>query len=117
MRALIISSVSRAMVMDPARTSLTKFFTRSRPRSRVASSRVRRPCSRIESRTLPSVVVVAAVACWVACCPSAIGAFLHLAGELVHLFLVGDRLPQDLVQLVVALQRAAQVGQLGPQLQ
>src|SRR5579884_4510012 len=116
MRALIMASVSRAMVIEPASTSFTKFFTRSLPRSFVDSSRVRRPCSRIESRTLCSLVVVAAAACWVACFPSGIG-FLHLRAKLVHLFLVRYAFLQHFIQLVVALQRSAPVRQLGPQVQ
>src|SRR5271170_3576844 len=109
MRALIIISASFAIVMEPSSTWATNSFTRSLPRSFEAASTPNRPCSTIWSRRLDSVVSTAAVACALAAA-SAIGA-LHFALQLVQFFGVADGFEQQFFQLVVALQRAAEIGE------
>src|SRR5438552_10093104 len=107
MRALIIASVSRPIVIVPARTSLTNCLTMSLPRSRAESSFASRPSSTMLS-SRPFSVVVAAACFGTACCGSAIAASLDFTLQLFHLVLALDGLHQDLVELVVPLQAAPQ---------
>src|SRR5579883_506241 len=116
MRALIIASVSRASVIVPCSTSLTNCLMRSLPRSRAASSLARRPSSTIESSRLFSCVVSAAAA-GTACWGSAIVCALHFQLQLLHFFFALDGFEQNIVQFFFALETAAQIGQLGAQLQ
>src|SRR5690242_13841382 len=113
-RALIIASVSAAIVTVPLSTSVTKFLTRSLPRSLAAASRPSRPWSTILSRRLPSDAASKVVCCWPCACVSAIGASLesNLRLELLHRFGVVERALKNLFELVVALQVAAEIRQL-----
>src|SRR5262245_8833351 len=117
MRALIIASVSGLSVTVPLSTSLTKFLTRSLPRSFVAASRPMRPSSTILSSRLTSGEN--ADACSLCCCASAIAASLRseLGLQLLHGAGVVERILKNLLELVVALQRPAQIGELRPELQ
>src|SRR5690242_6385604 len=117
MRALIIASVSAAIVTVPRSTSLTKFLTRSLPRSLAAASRPSRPWSTILSSRLPSAAASKVVCCWPCACASGIGASLesNLRLELLHRFGVVERTLKNLLELVVALQIAAKIGELRPQ--
>src|SRR6478752_3796491 len=120
MRALIIISVSRATVIEPSRTSATNRLTRSLPRSRVSVSRPTFPCSRIWSSSETSAPVVNAAAWPLAACVSAIVSALRqseLRPQLVHLVGVAERRLQDLVELLVGLQRPAQIGELCPKIE
>src|SRR5436309_6794260 len=116
MRALIMASVSRPMVMVPARTSFTNCLTRSLPRSRAESSFASRPSSTMLSSS-PFSVVVAAACFGTACCGSAIAASFDFGLQLTHFVLVLEGFHEDLVQLIVALQAAPQIRKLGAQLQ
>src|SRR5579885_1959980 len=117
MRALIIASASRATVIDPSRTCCTNCFTRSFPRSRAAGSFPNRPSSTIwSSRLFSSAAPAAADDGWCTFCASAI-ASLHLGLQPFQLVLVRGRFSQNFVQLLVALQRAPQIRQLGAQLE
>src|SRR5918999_3294796 len=117
MRALIIASVSGAIVTVPRSTSLTKLRTRSRPRSRAAGSRPSRPCSTIRSRS-PSSVDSVTLPCWGWISISDIGRSRgDLRPQLSHRVCIVDRLLQDLLELVIPLQLPAQVGQLAAQLE
>src|SRR5215468_3140683 len=117
MRALIIASVSGLSVTVPLSTSLTKCLTRSFPRSFVAASRPMRPSSTILSSRLISGENVDA--CSVRCCASAIAASLRseLGLQLLHGAGIVERVLKNLLELVVALQRAAQIGELRPEVQ
>src|SRR5919199_1566 len=119
MRALIIASVSGAMVTVPLSTSLTKFLTRSLPRSRAAGSRPSRPSSTMRSRSPTSAAPpVRALCCWDWISISDIGRSRgDLRPQLPHRFCVVDGFLQDLLKLVVPLQPAAQVGELTAQLE
>src|SRR6476469_4572797 len=120
MRALIIISVSRATVIEPSRSSATNRLTRSLPRSRVSVSRPTFPCSRIWSSSETSAPVVNAAAWPLAACVSAIVSALRqseLRPQLVHLVSVTERRLQDLIELLVGLQRPAQIGELCPEIQ
>src|SRR5262245_44257647 len=120
MRALIIISVSRATVIEPSRTSATNRLTRSFPRSRVSASRPTLPCSRIWSSSETSALLVSAAAWPPAACVSAIVSTLRqseLRPQLVHFVSVAERRLEDLVELLVGLQRPAQVGELGPEIE
>src|SRR5690348_13762458 len=118
-RALIIASVSAAIVTVPLSTSVTKFFTRSLPRSFAAASRPSRPCSTILSRRLPSDAASKLVCCWPCACISGIGASLEsdLRLELLHRVGVVERTLKNLLELVVALETAAEIRELRPQLE
>src|SRR5687767_13124987 len=115
MRALIIDSVSGFSVTVPRSTSLTKFVTRSLPRSFAAASRPKRPSSTILSRRFISSDVDACALCAFA---SGIGASLgaNLGLQLLHRRGIIQRVLENLFQLVVALQAAAQVCELRPEL-
>src|SRR5262245_57717574 len=117
MRALIIASVSGLSVTVPLSTSLTKFLTRSFPRSFVAASRPMRPSSTILSSRLTSAENVDA--CSLCCCASAIAASLRseLGLQLLHGAGVVERILKNLLELVVPLQRPAQIGELRPKVQ
>src|SRR3954462_5872342 len=117
MRALIIASVSGFNVTVPASTSLTKLRTRSRPRSFVAASRPMRPSSTILSRRLNSGEN--AVAGRLCCCDSGIAASLRseFRLQLLHGSRIVQGVLQDLLELVVALQAAPQVGELGAEVE
>src|SRR5580704_2905066 len=115
MRALIIASVSRPMVMVPCSTSLTYCFTMSFPRSRAASSFPSRPSSTMLSRRPFSCVATVASAA-AAFCASAIGASFDFCPQFFHLLFVLYRLEKDVVQLFIALQVPAQIGEFGAQL-
>src|ERR1700690_1574486 len=121
MRALIIISASLATVMEPSRTCATNSLTRFRPRSRACASAPKRPCSTIwSSRPFSLVCTVAAAADCCAGSGLAIGFVLlgsHLLLQLVQLLSIGHRFEQQLFQLVIALEGAAQVGKPGTQLQ
>src|SRR5688572_26358269 len=118
MRALIIASVSGAIVTVPASTSETKLRTRSLPRSLATASRPSRPSSTILSSSPSSTVGSYVGDCGVVC-GSAIGASSRsdLTLQLLHRARVIERRLEQLLQLVVALQTAAKVGELGAQLQ
>src|SRR6185436_3981027 len=120
MRALIIISVSRATVIEPSRTSATNRFTRSFPRSRVSASRPTLPCSRIWSSSDTSALLVNAAAWPPAACVSAIVSALRqseLRPQLVHLVGIAERRLQDFVELLVGLQRPAQIRELRPEIE
>src|ERR1051326_854452 len=116
MRALIMASVSRAIVIVPASTSLTNCLIRSLPRSLPDSSFAKRPSSTMLSSRLVCVVVVVAC-CGTACCGSAIGPSLYLGLQLAHLVFVLESLHEDLVELVVALEAAAQIREFRAQIE
>src|SRR3989475_4606299 len=117
MRALSIASVARPIVMVPGSPSDTSCLIMSRPRSRAGASPPNRPRSTIWSSRLSSVVCAAACFCCSAL-GSAILTSLGLGGgiqlrlELLALLLVAQRRLQQLLQLLVALDLAAQVGEL-----
>src|SRR5687767_10217160 len=116
-RALIIASVSAAIVTVPLSTSETKLRTRSLPRSRAAGSRPRRPSSTMRSRRPPSTDSVTPC-CWFWISISDIGGSRgDLRPQLPHGFGIVDGLLQDLFELVVALQLATEIGQLRSQLE
>src|SRR5215212_8647974 len=121
MRALIIASVSRAIVIEPSSTSDTNCLTRSLPRSRAAASRPIRPWSTIWSRRPGCAVSGANVVCGVVCDASAIAGPSLGAAQLRlqpgALVFVGECRLQDLIELVAPLQRPAQVGELRAQLE
>src|SRR5690348_14218006 len=124
MRALIDASASRPIAMAPFAISLTNSFTSSRPRSRAAESRVKRPSWMIWSSRFASwaSVVCACAAAAAAFCSLAIAtlpavAQVQLGFQLGLLLGVRQYFVQHLVQLVVALQAAAQVRQSGAQVQ
>src|SRR5579863_5596289 len=108
MRALIIISASLAIVIEPSRTWATNSFTRFLPRSLASPNR---PCSTIWSSRLASWVSTAPAAAAVFATASGIGTSLaaDLALQLVQLLRVAYRFQQQFFQLVVALQRAAQI--------
>src|SRR3984957_17045430 len=114
MRALIIISASLATVMEPSSTWATNSFTRFLPRSFALASAPKRSDSTIWSSRPPcffSTVVVLACFSFNA---SAIGPssfWLHLRLQLVEFFRIADSIQKYFLQLVIALQRAAQVGQ------
>src|SRR5579864_1927357 len=113
MRALIIISASLAMVMEPSRTWATNSFTRSLPRSLASPNR---PCSTIWSRRLASCVSTVPAAAAAFATTSGIGTSCSdLALQLVQFFGIAYRFQQQLFELVIALQRAAQVGEPGAQ--
>src|SRR5579863_1383360 len=115
MRALIIISASLAMVMEPSSTWATNSFTRSLPRSLASPNR---PCSTIWSSRLASCASTAAAAAAAFATASAIGtSCADLALQLVQLFGIAHRFEQQLFELVVALQRTAQVRQTGAQVE
>src|SRR6185437_12250814 len=90
----------------------------SLPRSLAAESFPNRPCSTIVSSRLSSVASAAAgAAC--AALASAIGPSIgaELRAQLLHLVFVAQCGLKNVVQLVVALQRTAQVGQLRTQIE
>src|SRR5579864_8289 len=119
MRALIIDSVSRETVISPCSTWLTNSFIRLLPRSRAAGSLPKRPCSTIWSSRPPptccSTVCVAAADFSFSGIGLSLG--LHFFLQLAQLVGVVDRILQQFLELVVALQAAAQVRKLRPQLQ
>src|SRR5918999_2430725 len=118
MRALIIASVSAAMVTVPLSTSLTKLRTRSLPRSRAAGSRPRRPCSTMRSRSPSSADSVTPPCDWDWVSLSDIGRSRgDLRPQLSHGVCIVDCLLQDLFELVVPLQATAEVGELRAQLE
>src|SRR5512140_2767528 len=115
MRALIMASVSGETVICPSSTSARKVLIRLLPRSRAGASAPKRPLSTISSS---SVSVSTAPACrWTWLSVVDIGASLDIQprlrpGELIrirHGFL------EELLQLLVALQAAAQIRQLRAQ--
>src|SRR6185437_2672598 len=89
----------------------------SLPRSLAAESFPNRPCSTIVSSRLSSVASAAGAAC--AALASAIGPSIgaELRAQLLHLVFVAQGRLQNVVELLVALQRAAQVGQLVAQVE
>src|SRR5579862_8562073 len=119
MRALIIISASRAMVMDPSRTWATNSFTRFLPRSLAAGSAPKRPSSTIWSRSPFSRTCSPVPTDPGAPCGSAIGTFplSHFLLQLVQLFGVANGFQQRLLQFVISLQAAAQIGQPRAQVQ
>src|ERR1700676_468471 len=115
MRALIIISASLAMVMEPSSTWATNSFTRSLPRSLASPNR---PCSTIWSSRLASCASTDAAAAAAFATASGIGtSCADLALQLVQLFGVPHRFEQQLFELVIALQRAAQIGEPGAQVE
>ena len=110
MRALIIISASRAMVMEPSMNCEMNSLIRFRPRSLEAGSTPKRPSSTIWSRRpFSSTCSVAAAVVAVLACVSAILRSLYFALQLVQLFRIADSLKQQFFQLVVALQAAAKI--------
>src|SRR5579862_1980485 len=118
MRPLIIVSASREMVMEPSSTWATNSLTKSLPRSLEPGSLESRPSSTIWSSRLRSTTC--SCACGAALCfASAIGTslrFIQLLLQLVQLGLVSDCAEQQLLQLVIALEAAAQIAQPGAKL-
>src|SRR5215469_11049 len=116
MRALIIISASLAIVIEPSSTWLTNSFTRSLPRSLASPNR---PCSTIWSSRLDSCASTAPADVAAAfAAASGIGtSWADLALQLVQLLGITYRLEQQLFQLVVALQGAAQVRKSGAQIE
>src|SRR5512142_53991 len=120
MRALIVASASREIAIVPSMIWVTNCFTKSRPRSTAAALRASRPSDTIWSSRVNSFSVACSAATGataVAVLESVMGTSFGLRQgqfrpQLLHLLRVADRLHQDLVQLVVALQAAAQVAQL-----
>src|SRR5262249_5298683 len=120
MRALIIASVSAAIVTVPLSTSFTKFLTRSLPRSFAAASRPRRPSSTILSSRLSSGVGANCCCDSDCACISGICASLRnsdLGLEFLQRGRIVERALEDFVELVVPLQIAAQIGELGAQVE
>src|SRR5262249_43632808 len=114
MRALIIASVSDAIVTVPLSTSLTKFLTRSLPRSFAAASRPKRPSSTILS-SRPSSTLLASSAPGTDCASAIAASQLRL--ELLHRVLIFERALENLLELVVPLQIAAQIRKLGAEIE
>src|SRR3954453_18300139 len=115
MRALIIISASLAMVIEPSSTWATNSFTRSLPRSLASPNR---PCSTIWSSKLASCASSVVAAAAVFATASGIGTSrADLALQLVQLLGVSHGFKQQFLQLVVALQRAAQIRQPGAQVE
>src|SRR3977135_2083726 len=121
MRELMVASASRERLFSPATTWEMNSLTMSLPRSRELGSRPNLPSSTILSSK--SLSAAFAPAAWAAACSG-----LFIGGSLV-LFLAEFLLQpiqflrtargihQQFIQLVVALQGAAQIAQLGPQIQ
>src|SRR5437867_7240945 len=119
MRALIMASASLETVMVPSNTCETNSLTRFLPRSLAAGSRAMRPSSTIWSSRLRSAVSPPDGAA-ADCCFSAIGFLLTALDfrlQLCQLVRIGHGVTQQLLQLVVALHAAAQVGKPLPQIQ
>src|SRR5579863_2730880 len=115
MRALIIISASLAMVIEPSSTWLTNSFTRSLPRSLASPNR---PCSTIWSSRLASCVSTApAAAAAFAAASGIVPSRADLALQFVQLFGIAHRFEQEFFELVVALQRTAQIGKPGAQVE
>src|SRR5574340_1691159 len=120
MRELIIASASLDTVMAPSSTWATNSLTRFLPRSLAAGSRAMRPsstiwASRLAARTSSAALGAAACRCW-----SLIGAPLVQAefrAQLIQLARIAHGFAQEFLQLVVALQAAAQVAQALAQVQ
>src|SRR5437588_6697811 len=106
------------MVISPCSTWLTNSFTRFLPRSRVAGSFPSLPCSTIWS-SRPTPCCSAGWAAAADFCFSGIGFSLRLYffTQSAHLLGVVDRVLQQLFQLVVSLQAAAQIRESRPQVQ
>src|SRR5258706_7056972 len=118
MRALIIASVSAFSVTVPLSPSLTKFLTRSLPRSFAAASRPMRPSSTILSRRLKSgdsVVALSLCRAWASAIAASLWSDLRL--ELLHRRRIVERALKNLFELVIALKAAAQIGQLAAKLE
>src|SRR6266545_708164 len=121
MRAFSIVSVSRPSVIVPARTSATNCLIMSRPRSLAGASTNRPRCTIWSSR--PASVVSAAAAFWVSPLGSAIltSRWLRLRVEfrleLLALLFVGQSRLEDFLEFLVALDLAAQIGELPAQLE
>src|SRR5438046_892629 len=121
MRALSIVSVSRAMVIVPASTSVTNCLIMSRPRSRAGASTPNRPLSTICSSKLIGPIS-APGCCDCSTLGSAIGSsrrlgLIQLRLEFVPLVVVAQRGLKDLLQLLVALDLSSQVRQLVAQVE
>src|SRR5690348_16999437 len=121
MRALSIVSVSRAIVIVPASTSVTNCLIMSRPRSRAGASMPNRPLSTIWSSKL-SGPTSAAGCCDCSTLGSAIATscrlrLIQLRLEFFPLVFVPQRGLKDLFQLLVALDLASQVRQLVAQVE
>src|SRR6267378_941043 len=116
-----MASVSRPIVMVPASTSDTNCLIISFPRSRAGASPPNRPFSTIWSSRLSSVV--SAAACFCSALGSAIltslglGVGIQLRLELLPLLLVAQRRLKQLLELIVALDLAAQIGELVAQVE
>src|SRR5713226_6259824 len=121
MRELIDASASRVSVIDPSSTWVTNSLTMSLPRSRAVASFPNRPVSTICSSNDPPASF--SVVCFPAdaFCASLIAFPLlldaQLLAQLVRLLRVLHRFHQHVVQLLISLQAAAQVGQLGAQIE
>ncbi len=128
MRELIIASASRETVTSPFSTWATNSFTRSRPRccdegscaepalldnliqqARLdgggAKTRILRVAAHFDSLLLRP------------CLLSAVFGSAHFCAQFVELLGIGNGIHQHLVQLLVGLQRAAQIAQLAAQFQ
>src|SRR5579875_114210 len=102
------------MVMEPSRTWATNSLTRSLPRS-LASPK--RPCSTIWSSRLACSWVSTAAA-WPAALAAVSGMGTSVADlglQLVQFFGIADGFEEELFELVVALEGAAQVAEAGAQ--
>src|SRR5262245_23797867 len=111
MRAVIMISASLDTVIAPSSTWATNSFTRSLPRSRAAGSRASLPSSTIWSSRLTSRVCSAGCAAVASFSTLLMGPLLaQFTLEARQFVLIGDRLAEQLFQLVVALHAAAQIG-------
>src|SRR5512146_1831069 len=108
MRAFNIASVSAATVIVPSSTSARNRLIMSRPRCCCGASAPNRPSDTIWSRRLSSLVSAAAAAAWTSASVLAIGgALLDLGLHLLELGFTGERLLEDLLQLLIALEAPA----------
>src|SRR5258708_3532950 len=122
MRAVMVDSVSLDRVICPCRIWSTKSLIRSLPRSRAAASRVNRPsCTIWSSRLADDVCSGLGAATFGVRTDSAMILPLWFEAQFVAEFLLLLRIADDLVQHVIepgiSLETAAQVGQVGPQVQ
>src|SRR5262245_49037676 len=118
MRAFSIDSVSGRMTIAPSRISDTNFRMRSLPRSWATVSAPKRPCCAIWSSRLASADCAAAPP-WTSASAFDIGRSLCFDFRLqaAQAVRIVNRCLQDFIEFVIALQTAAQVGQLLTQLE
>src|SRR5260370_39627402 len=121
MRALMVASASRERVISPATTWAINCLTMVFPRSRTLCSRPSLPSSIILANKLPWAAFAGAVSAAAA----VLSASLIVSSLVLAYFLlqaveflgIPSGVHQQLIQLVVALQRTTQVAQLGPEIE